>query len=54
MDIPIIVICYNNYKYVDNTLKQIFKINFGFESSQSNGSVSCFIPNSSRHMAGKH
>ena len=25
--VPIIVICYNNYKYVDNTLKQILKIN---------------------------
>jgi len=27
MDIPIVVICYNNYKYVENTIKQIFKIN---------------------------
>ena len=27
MNIPIIVICYNNYKYVENTLKQINKIN---------------------------
>lgn len=27
MDIPIIVICYNNYKYVDNTIRQIKKIN---------------------------
>ena len=27
MDIPIIVICYNNYKYVRNTLSQILKIN---------------------------
>lgn len=27
MDIPIIIICYNNYKYVKNTLSQIFKIN---------------------------
>ena len=27
MTIPIIVICYNNYKYVENTLKQILKIN---------------------------
>jgi hypothetical protein len=27
MDIPIIVICYNNYKYVKNTLEQILKIN---------------------------
>lgn len=26
MDIPIIVICYNNYKFVENTLKQIKKI----------------------------
>jgi len=27
MNIPIIIICYNNYKYVKNTLSQIFKIN---------------------------
>ena len=27
MDIPILVICHNNYKYVDNTLKQIKNIN---------------------------
>jgi FkbM family methyltransferase len=27
MYIPIIVVCYNNYKYVENTLSQIFKIN---------------------------
>lgn len=27
MDIPIIVVCYNNYKYVENTLKQIKAIN---------------------------
>jgi hypothetical protein len=27
MDIPIIIICYNNYLYVKNTLKQILKIN---------------------------
>lgn len=27
MDIPILVICYNNYKYVKNTLEQIKKIN---------------------------
>jgi FkbM family methyltransferase len=27
MDIPIVVICHNNYKYVENTLKQILKIN---------------------------
>ena len=26
-NIPIIIICYNNYKYVDNTIKQILKIN---------------------------
>jgi len=25
--IPIVIISYNNYKYVDNTVKQIFKIN---------------------------
>jgi len=24
---PIIIVCYNNYKYVENTVKQIFKIN---------------------------
>jgi len=27
MNIPIIIICYNNYKYVKNTLAQILKIN---------------------------
>jgi hypothetical protein len=27
MNIPIIVVCYNNYKYVENTLSQIKKIN---------------------------
>lgn len=27
MDIPIIVICYNNHKFVDNTLRQIKRIN---------------------------
>jgi hypothetical protein len=27
MDIPIIIICYNNYLYVKNTLEQILKIN---------------------------
>ena len=27
MDIPIIIICYNNYLYVKNTLLQILKIN---------------------------
>ncbi len=27
MSIPIIIICYNNYKYVQNTLAQILKIN---------------------------
>jgi len=27
MDIPIIIVCYNNYKYVKNTLDQILKIN---------------------------
>jgi hypothetical protein len=27
MDIPIIVVCYNNYLYVKNTLEQILKIN---------------------------
>ena len=27
MNIPIIIICYNNYKYVKNTLDQILKIN---------------------------
>ena len=27
MTIPIIIVCYNNYKYVDNTIKQINNIN---------------------------
>jgi len=27
MDIPIIIICYNNFRYVDNTILQILKIN---------------------------
>lgn len=27
MDIPIIIICYNNYRYVENTISQITKIN---------------------------
>ena len=27
MDIPIVIICYNNYRYVENTLKQIASIN---------------------------
>jgi FkbM family methyltransferase len=27
MDIPIIIVCYNNHKYVDNTINQITKIN---------------------------
>lgn len=27
MDIPILIICYNNYKYVENTINQINKIN---------------------------
>jgi len=27
MNIPIIVVCYNNYRYVENTLKQILNIN---------------------------
>jgi len=27
MNIPIIIVCYNNYKYVENTLKQILNIN---------------------------
>jgi len=27
MDIPIIIVCYNNYKYVQNTLEQILRIN---------------------------
>ena len=29
-NIPIIVICYNNYKYVENTLKQIKNININY------------------------
>jgi FkbM family methyltransferase len=27
MNIPIVIICHNNYKYVENTIKQIFNIN---------------------------
>ena len=27
MNIPIIVVCYNNYSYIENTLRYIFKIN---------------------------
>jgi hypothetical protein len=27
MNIPIVIICYNNYRYVENTLKQILNIN---------------------------
>jgi len=27
MDVPIVVVCYNNYRYVENTLKQIRRIN---------------------------
>ena len=30
-NIPIIIICYNNYKYVDNTIKQIININSDYE-----------------------
>jgi hypothetical protein len=30
MDIPIIIICYNNYKYVKNTIEQIRRINFDY------------------------
>jgi len=30
MNIPIIVICHNNYKYVDNTLNQIKNININY------------------------
>jgi FkbM family methyltransferase len=30
MDIPIIIICYNNYKYVQNTLDQVRKINIEY------------------------
>ena len=26
-DIPIVIICYNNYRYVENTLSQILRIN---------------------------
>lgn len=32
-DIPIIIICYNNYKYVDNTIKQIIQINPDYKKS---------------------
>ena len=27
MDVPIVIICFNNYKYVENTVNQIYKIN---------------------------
>ncbi len=27
MNIPIVIICYNNYRYVENMLKQIASIN---------------------------
>jgi GT2 family glycosyltransferase len=30
MNIPIVIICYNNYKYVQNTLDQIRKINIEY------------------------
>ena len=29
--IPILIICYNNYKYVDNTIKQLIKVNSSLE-----------------------
>ena len=29
--IPILIVCYNNYKYVDNTVQQIIKINQDYE-----------------------
>jgi hypothetical protein len=42
-NIPIIVICYNNYKYVENTLKQIKKINVEYYKNIQivNNSSSC-------------
>ena len=30
MDVPIVVVCYNNYKYVENTLKQIKQLNLDY------------------------
>ena len=27
MEIPIVIVCYNNYKYVENTVNQIYNIN---------------------------
>ena len=30
MNIPIVIICYNNYKYVQNTLDQIRKLNIEY------------------------
>jgi len=30
MDVPIVVVCYNNYRYVENTLKQIKKLNLDY------------------------
>ena len=44
MDFPILVICYNNYKYVQNTLAQILKINKNYYNQIiiiNNGST-CF------------
>ena len=31
--VPIIIICYNNYKYVDNTIKQLDKININYHKN---------------------
>ena len=31
--IPILIICYNNYIYVDNTVKQLIKINKDYKGA---------------------
>lgn len=33
MNIPIIIVCYNNFKYVDNTIKQLAKINEDYSNN---------------------
>lgn len=43
MDIPILIICFNNYKYVDNTIKQILNTNkdYGKNIRIVNNSSTC-------------
>jgi FkbM family methyltransferase len=40
-NIPIIIICYNNYRYVDNTLKQLNSINLDFDVRILNNNSTC-------------